>query len=191
MKNSTKNFFFGVVLWGSYSLGIVKPAQGTDFKSLQERSPFGDTPKPESKPQQSTPKVSTPSASSPPPKKPDMKLGFTGYMRIGNQNYYSIHDKTTKDEVHTILISGKSSPLGYVPGKFDAEKGTLEVKVNGYNYPCHIGEEEKKTNNSTPSTPAQPAYNDPLPQTGYPASGPNDDYYDYWDWDDWDDWDED
>ncbi|MDR1907078.1 MAG: hypothetical protein LBQ03_02580 [Puniceicoccales bacterium] len=196
MKNSIKKIFFGVVLLGTYHLyGTSEVSKSDEFKSLRERSPFGDTPKPEPKPQpqpqQSAPKA--PIAAPPPvPQKPDMKLGLTGHMKMNGQDYFSICDKTSKDEIHTILVSGKSSPLGYVPGKFDTNKQTLEIKINGYGYTCHIGEEEKKTNNSTAtySNPNSSANNSNPPAQNISTSSSYNDYNN-WNWDDWDDWDDD
>ncbi|MDR1591024.1 MAG: hypothetical protein LBR92_03460 [Puniceicoccales bacterium] len=191
MKKSTKSFFFGVVLLGSYYLGMAESIPADEFKSLHERSPFGDAPKPEPKPllQASTPKTS---AAPPVPKKPEKKLGFTGYLKMDGKNYFSIHDKTPKDEIHTVVSPEKLSPLGYTPVKFDEKQQTLEINFEGYTYPCKIGEEEKKTttttttntNNAYPQSTYQNSKQQP-PLQAYP--GPT-----YgWDWDDdWDDWDE-
>jgi hypothetical protein len=194
MKSSTKKIFFGVVLVGGYHLGMAESVAVDEFKSLHERSPFGDAPKPEPKPppQISAPKASV-SAPPHPPKKPDMKLGCSGHMRVGGQDYFSIHDKTSKEAINTVLLSGKSSPLGYAPKKFDASKKTLEIEYDGHAYVCPIGEEEKKATGNNNADSFQTTHsNSSTNQSSYypPSQGsvaPSYDFDDYWDWDYWDD----
>jgi hypothetical protein len=194
MKNSTKKIFFGVVVVGGYHLGMAGSVPVDEFKSLHERSPFGDTPKPEPKP---PPQASAPKApvSAPPSslKKPDMKLGFSGYMKVNGRDYFSIHDKTSKEAINTVLLSGEPSPLGYVPKKFDANKKTLEIEYEGHAYVCPIGEEEKKTTDNNSARPQTTYSNSNTNRSSYypssqgSAASPNS-FDDYWDWDDWDDY---
>jgi hypothetical protein len=194
MKSSTKKIFFGVVLVGGYHLGMAESVPVDEFKSLHERSPFGDTPKPEPKPlpQTSAPKAPVP-APPPPPKKPDVKLGFSGYMKMNGQDFFSIHDKTSKEVVNTVLLSGKSSPLEYVPKNFDANKKTLEIEYKGHSYVCSIGEEEKKATDGNNATYSQTTYSNPNQSFYQPSQDPAASSYglDYFDWDedDWDWWD--
>lgn len=190
MKNSIKKIFFGVVLLGSYqSYGTSEIASKGEFKSLRDRSPFGDMPKPEPKPQPKTDASKPASAAAPVPQKPEKNLMFTGYMKVGNEKYFSICDKTAKDPVRTVLVSGKQSPLGYAPGVFDPLKRSLELKVDGHSYTCVMGEEEKKLsassntqNKSNPKAQANPSYPSNPPSSSYPGYNNNG-----WNWDEWDD----
>ncbi|MDR0590856.1 MAG: hypothetical protein LBG09_03345 [Puniceicoccales bacterium] len=181
MKTNIKNIFFGVVLVGYHICDGAAPQE--DFKSLQERSPFGDTPKPEPKPQKQA--SAPPPALPPAPKKPEMKLGFTGFLRMGGKDYYAICDKTSKDVIHTVLEGGTPSPLGYSAGRFDLGRRILDVRFNGFEYPCVMGADEKKSTVSSSSSK----------QSSGTSGGYGGDYnWDDWgdwnddDWGDWDDW---
>jgi hypothetical protein len=200
MKNNIQKIFFGVVLWsnccpcGAIDLRVSEEFPLPEFSSLEQRSPFGDTPKPEPKP---LPQKIVAPAPPPAPKKPELKLGFTGVLKVGNKTYFAIHDKTSKDEINLVLSPEKPSPLGYGAGKFDAATRTLDIQVGGHEYPCRMGEEDKKGNttggSSTSSAKQSLAYNPSSYDSGY-SSGYNDwgwDDYDDWSWDedDWDYWD--
>ncbi|MDR1435535.1 MAG: hypothetical protein LBI77_03990 [Puniceicoccales bacterium] len=183
MENRIKKVFFSVALFCSCY------AHGSQFESLKQRSPFGDAPKPEPKPKDKQPvKVAAPVAP-PAPQKPELKLSFLGYVRIGNKNYFSICDKTSKDEIHTLLTSEQKSPYGYAPSQFNEKKKTLEIEVNNYNYSCPLGEEAKSDkggeNKSDKASKGQPSYG------SGPYGAPSINYDFSWDddWDDWDDWD--
>jgi hypothetical protein len=203
MKNSTKKFFFGVVLLGGYRLGIAGFVSVNDLKSLYERSPFGDNvPKPEPKPQTpSAPKASAPSAP-PAPKQPEMKIGLSGYVKVNGKNYYSICDTTSKEPVHMILTEGESSPSGCTPGKFDEANQVLEVKVDGRSQNCKLGEDEKKkvggkstASQATQSGPKQSNYNNSSQgpasyDQGNPFYRMGDDFEDFDYLDDFDDFDD-
>jgi hypothetical protein len=190
MKNLIQKHFFGVVLLGQCCVYGA-------FESLKRRSPFGDAaPKPVVKPQ---PKVSVepakpapPPPPPPPPKKPDLKLEFSGYLKMGKKEYFSICDKTSKDLIHTVIENHIASPLGYDAFNYDGNKQVLELNVDGHNYSCVLGEADKKANtgtnfvaNSTGSVGASP-YGQ-LGMGSYDSYGTSSPYNDDFNWDDWDD----
>jgi hypothetical protein len=189
MKTNIKNIFFGVVLLGNYPMcyAAVPATGGEEFASLKERSPFGDTPKPEPKPQK---QAVAPAAPPPAPKKPEMKLSFTGWLRMGEKNYYAICDKTSKEAIHTVLIDEIPSPLGYFPERFDPNRRIINIEFNGHDYTCQMGADEKKSTTTT-SISSGSAYS----AGGGGGSGGYGDYGgggggSNYDWDNWGDWNE-
>ncbi|MDR1303075.1 MAG: hypothetical protein LBJ81_00445 [Puniceicoccales bacterium] len=183
MKTNIKNIFFGVVLLGHYHICDGDALQ-EDFKSLQERSPFGDTPKPEPKPQK---QVSAAPVLPPAPKKPEMKLGFTGFLRLGGKDYYAICDKTSKDTIHTVLEGNIPSPLGYSAGRYDPGRRILDVRFNGFEYPCSMGADEKKSTVSSSSSKQSSGTGSSYGSGGYGYDDYSD-YDDYGGYDDYSDW---
>jgi hypothetical protein len=128
----------------------------------------------------------------PPPKKPELKVEFSGYLKMDKKEYFSICDTTSKDLIHTVLENHTVSPLGYEEFNYDESKQILELKGDGHSYSDAFGEADKKTNTGTNLSVNN------MGSTGTSSYGSTNNYDDFnsdnWDeWDDnwWDDWNDD
>jgi hypothetical protein len=179
MKNLIQKIFFGMVFMGQYSVY-------GEFESLKKRSPFGDAaPQPiviKSQPKVNLePKPPPLPPPPPPPKKPDLKVEFSGYLKINKKEYFSICDKTSKDPIHTVIENHTISPLGYEAFNYDKNKQVLNLKVDGHSYSYTFGEADKKTNTGT---------NLAVHNMGGTSPSSFVNGHDDFNWDDFDDWDD-